>query len=303
MMTEQAVISLEDVSKSFPAFDLGPIDLRIEPGRIVALLGPYGAGKSTLFKILMGLIRPDSGDVSLFGLSHPHDDVEIKQRIGYVPEHDVGHDEMSATKLGKFVSYWYPHWNEELYRELLARYGVDPRKRFDKLSRGAQRYLSFALALAKGPELLLLDEPTAGVDTLDRREMLEEILRFVHLGAAVRTVVFATHLMEDVRHVADYVAFLVDGKLLGPFEIDVLLKGWKTLWVEEEPGADIPGVVEVKVGRLTSIVTDSPEETAEALTSQNIRIVRTGRVDLEKILSHLSRRSTERRIKFSHAGE
>ena len=84
MMTEQAVISLEDVSKSYGNFTLGPIDLEIEPGRIVAVLGPNGADKSTLFGILMGLIRPNSGNVSLFGLSHPQDEVEIKRRIGYV---------------------------------------------------------------------------------------------------------------------------------------------------------------------------------------------------------------------------
>jgi ABC-2 type transport system ATP-binding protein len=289
MMTEQPVISLRDVRKSYAGgFKLGPIDLEVEPDRIVAVLGHNGAGKSTLFGILMGLIRPDSGNVDLFGLSHPRDEVEIKRKIGYVPEHDVGHDEMSATKLGDFVSYWYPRWNGDLYRDLLVRYGVDPHKRFDKLSRGDQRCLSFALALAKGTELLLLDEPTAGVDPPGRREMLEEILRFVHQGAGARTVVFATQVMEDVRHIADYVALLEDGKLIGPFEKDVLLKGWKTFWVEGEPGADVPGVVEVKVGRLTSIVTDSPEETAEALSSQNIRIVRTGRVDLEKILFHLS---------------
>jgi ABC-2 type transport system ATP-binding protein len=303
-MTVHRVISLEDVSKSYGrGFDLGPIGLEIEHGRIVALFGRNGAGKSTLFEILMGLIRPDSGNVSLFGLSHPQDDVEIKRRIGYVPEHDVGHDDMSAKALGKFVSYWYPHWNEELYRELLVWYGVDPHRRFDKLPRGAQRLLSFALARAKGPELLLLDEPTAGVDTLDRREMLEEILRFVHLGAGARTVVFATHIMEDVRQIADYVALMVDGKLIGPFEKDVLLKGWKTFWVEEEPGADVPGVVEVKVGRLTSLVTDSPEESAEALSSQNIRIVRKGRVDLEEILKYLMRRRGEKRIRSSHTGE
>ena len=304
MMTEQPVISLGDVRKSYKGgFELGPIDLEVEPGRIVAVLGPNDSGKSTLFGILMGLIHPDSGNVDLFGRAYPRDEVEIKRRIGYVPERATGHDEMSANSLGEFVSHWYPRWNGDLYQELLMRYEVDPYKRFDELSRGAQRRLSFALALAQGTELLLLDEPTAGVDLLGRREMLEDILRFVHLGAGVKTAVFATQVMEEVRQIADYVAFLVDGKLLGLFEKDVLLKEWKTFWVEGEPGADVPGVVEVKVGRLTSIVTDSPEETAEALSSDNVRIVRKGRVDLEKILSYLMRQRGERRIKSSHTGE
>ena len=291
-MTGHPVISLEDVSKSYPAFELGPINLEVEPGLIVAVVGSNGAGKSTLFGILMGLKHPDSGNVSLFGRTYPRDEVEIKQRIGYVPEHDVGHDEMSATRLGKFVSYWYPKWNGDLYRELLGRYGVDPHKRFDKLSGGAQRYLSFALALAKGPDLLLLDEPTSGVDSFVQKEILEDTLRLVRLGSGVKTVVFATQVMEEARRIADYVTFLVDGKLLGPFEKDVLLKGWKVFWLDRKPEADVPGVVET--GSPTRIVSDSPEKTREALSSRNIRIVYEESVNPEEILFHLSSRSTER---------
>ena len=308
MMSEQAVISLEGVRRSYGGahgggFELGPIDLDIESGHIVAVVGPNGAGKSTLFQILMGLIHPDAGNVSLFGLDHPQDEVEIKRKIGYVPERALGHDDMSAKALGEFVSYWYPHWNEELYRELLARYAVDPRKRFDKLSTGDQRRLSFALALARGAELLLLDEPTAGVDPVGRKEMLGDISRFVHLGAGAKTVVFATQVMEEAKRVADHIAFLVDGELLGPFGKNALLKEWKTFWLEEEPDGDVLGLIEVHGGSPVRIVTDSPEETREALSSQNTRIVGEGTVDLEEILSYLVRRSTERRIKSSRAGE
>jgi ABC-2 type transport system ATP-binding protein len=294
-MTRHPVISLGDVRKSYPAFDLGPINLEVKPGHIVAVVGPNGAGKSTMFGILMNLIRPDSGYVALFGRAHPQEEVEIKRRVGYVPERAQGHDEMSANTLGEFVSRWYPLWNQELYRDLLMRYEVDPYKRFGELSRGVQRRLSFALALARGTELLLLDEPTAGVDPFGRKEMLEDISRFVHRGAGVKTVVFATHVMEEARRIADDVVLLADGTFLGLHEKGTLLEGWKTFWVEEVPQAEVPGVVEVEVGRPTRIVTDSPEETAEWLSSENVRIVREGSVDLETVLSHLSRRSTERR--------
>jgi ABC-2 type transport system ATP-binding protein len=304
MMTERAVISLEGVRRSYGGgFELGPINLRIEPGHIVAVVGPNGAGKSTLFGILMGLIHPDSGNVSLFGLDHPQDEVEIKRRIGYVPERAEGHDDMSAKALGEFVSYWYPHWNEELYRELLVRYGVDPRKRFDKLSTGDQRRLSFALAVARGTELLLLDEPTAGVDPVGRKEMLEDISSFVHQGAGIKTVVFATQIMEEAKRIADHVAFLADGELLGLFGKKALLKRWKTFWLEEEPDGDVLGLVEVHGGKPVRIVTDSPEETREALSSEDKRIVWEGPVDLEEILSYLVRRREERRIRSSHTGE
>lgn len=286
------VISLRDVKKSYGDFELGPVDLTIEPGYVVALVGPNGGGKSTLLRILMNLVRPDSGEVRLFGGAYPDDEVAIKQRVGYIPERSVGHDEMSAKALGEFVSRFYPGWDHRLYEERVKRLDIEPDKKFGRLSKGVQRRLAFALALATGSELLLLDEPAAGVDPFARREMLEDISRFMHDGDT-RTVVFATHVMEEVRRIADYVVFLVDGKFVGLYEKDALLEGWKTLWVDREPEGDVPGVVEVEDGRPARIVSDSPRETAEALSAEDIRTVRSGTLDLDEILTHLMRRSKE----------
>jgi ABC-2 type transport system ATP-binding protein len=258
----------------------------------------------------MNLIHPDSGEVSLFGLSYPQDEVAIKQRIGYVPESSVGHDEMSAKSLGEFVSYWYPRWDQRLYQDLLERYKVDTDKRFGKLSKGMQRRLSFALALATGPELLLLDEPAEGVDSFARTEMLDDVERFVESGRyggryggaqsdaqeeQERTVVFATHVVDDVKRVADHVVLLVDGKFLGFHKKDSLLDGWKTFLVDREPEGHIPGVVEVDGRKPARIVTNSPHETAQALSAQSVRIARKAPVDLEDILSHLMHRRKAQR--------
>jgi ABC-2 type transport system ATP-binding protein len=295
-------ISLKGVKKTYRNFELGPIDLTIEPGCVVAVVGPNGSGKSTLFGMLMNLIQPDSGERELFGLSYPKDEVAIKRRIGYVPERSVGHDEMSARALGEFVSYWYPRWDQRLYEDLLGRWEIDPDKRFGKLSKGAQRRLSFALALATGPELLLLDHPAEGVDPIARTQMLDDVERFAesggyggaHSGAheeGERTVVFATHVLDDVKQVADHVVLLADGEFLGFHKKDSLIDGWKNIWVDREPGGDVPGVVEIDGGRPTRLVTDSPHETARALSAQSVRVVRTASVDLEDILSHLVHRS------------
>jgi ABC-2 type transport system ATP-binding protein len=295
------VISLKDVRKSYGNFELGPVNLTVETGYVVAVVGPNGGGKSTLIRMLMNLAHPDSGEVTLFGGAYPDEGVAIKRRIGYVPERPVGHDEMSAQALGEFVSRFYPRWDGSLYEDLLRRAEIEPDKEFGELSKGVLRRLAFALALATGSELLLLDEPTAGVDPFARREMLEDISRFMHdwHHGDDRTVVFATHVMEEVRRIADYVAFLVDGDFLGLHEKDALLERWKIFWVDREPEGDVPGVVEVEGGSPARIVSNSPQETEEALSAQNIRIVRSGTLDLEEILSHLMRRSREERFAAS----
>jgi len=295
-MNQAPVISLEGVMKSRGDFVLGPVDLAVEPGHVVAVVGPNGSGKSTLFGMLMNLLRPDSGEVALFGGRYPDDEVAIKRRIGYVPERPTGRDDMNAVALGKFVSRWYPRWDRRLYRDLLGRSGIDPGKRFGALSKGMRRRLSFALALATSPELLLLDEPTAGVDPIARCEMLDEILNFVRDDAhgGDRTVVFATHVVEEARLIADYVVLLADGKFLGLHEKDDLLENWKTLWVDVEPEGAVPGIVEVESGSPARIVTNSRRETSEALLARNISIVRSRSFDLEGILSHLLRRGGKR---------
>lgn len=296
-MTE-TVISLKSVKKSYGDFTLGPVDLEIEPGYVVAVVGPNGSGKSTLFRMLMSLVQPDSGDVRIFGGGYPGDEVSIKRRIGYVPERAVGHDEMNSKTLGGFVSHWYPKWDSKTYEALTGRLDIDPNKRYRDLSKGMQRRLSFAVVASTGAKLLMLDEPTDGVDPFARREMLEDISGFMQddESGEDRTVVLATHVLEEVRRIADYVAFLVDGDFLGLYEKDALLESWKTLWVDGEPDGATPGVVEKESGNPTRLVTDAPEETEAALARQDVRIVRSGTLDLEEILSHLMRRRKEKTV-------
>lgn len=296
--TVSSVISANGLTKGYGGFTLGPIDLQIDPGYVVAVVGPNGSGKSTLFRMLMGLSEPDAGELSLFGRRHPREEVEIKRRIGYVPELSTGHDDMSATDLGDFVSRWYPQWSQQSYNGLLERFEIPANQRFGKLSKGMQRRLAFALAAAREPELLLLDEPTDGVDPFARRTMLDEVSSFLQADSGEeRTVVFATHVMDEVRRIADYVAFLHGGRFLGFYEKDALQDGWRSLWVERAPERHLPGLVSVENGTPPRIVTDSPQKTRAALEERGIGIVRSGTLDLEEILEHLMRRST------GHGGE
>lgn len=290
----EGVISLEGVTKSYGGFTLGPLDFALEPGYVIAVVGPNGSGKSTLFRMLMGLSGPDSGNVSLFGMRYPDDEVEIKRKVGYVPEVTMGHDDMTARDLETFVSRWYPRWGPQLYARLVERFEIPARKRFGKLSKGMKRRLSFALAVAREPDLLLLDEPTDGVDPFARSAMLEELSGYLEGGPepGERTVLFATHVMDEVRRLADYVIFVHDGVFLGLYEKDTLQDGWRSLWVEQAPERNLPGLVEMEAGTPPRLVTDSPRKTREALEERGIGVVRSGPVDLEEILDLLKRQST-----------
>jgi ABC-2 type transport system ATP-binding protein len=284
------VLSLNKVVKSYGDFRLGPVNLAIEPGYVVAVVGPNSSGKSTLFRMLMNLVQADQGSIEIFGDSYKDSETAIKNRIGYVPERSLGHDDMSVDDLGDFHSHWYAGWDGPRYEASLAEMEVERNKPFGKLSKGLQRRVVFALAMATGADLLLCDEPTDGVDPFARREMLADITRFMEEGE--RTVLIATHNMDDVRRVADYVAFLVNGTLLGFYEKDALLDDWRRLWLDREPEADTPGIVRVERGTRTEVVSSYWQETVRTLEAQGAIIIRTAALDLTEILEFLMRRET-----------
>lgn len=279
------LLSLTSVRKTLPGFHLGPINLSVEPGYVLAILGPNGSGKSTLLRMLPGLVHPDSGGLRAFGRDYFGQNLEVRSRIGYVPDTSVGHEEMNAPDLGVFVGHWYPTWDQDRYEELLKQFDIDPKKRFKSLSKGVRKRLSTALAVATQTQLLVLDEPTESLDPLVRKIVLDEISSYVEKGG--RSVLLATHIVDDVKDIADYVAFMYDGRLLGVYEKDELMESWKAMWVDAAPDGDLPGLVSVEPGRPARLVTHSPAETRSALQREGFEVVRTAALDLDEILGHL----------------
>lgn len=286
----EPVLSLQNVTKSYGAFRLGPVNLALDPGYVVALVGPNGSGKSTLFRMLMNLVHPDQGEIQVFGCRYPDDEIRIKSRIGYVPERSVGHDWMDVDALGDFYARWYASWNSARYEASLQAMHVDRGTPFGKLSKGIQRRVMFGLAMATNPELLLCDEPTDGVDPFARQDMLADISRYMQEGE--RSVFLATHNMDEVRRMADYVAFLVDGVFLGLFEKDSLLETWRRLWLDRVPEAATPGIVRIHEGDPTEVVSSNWRETAQALDVQGVVRMRSAPLDLTEILGYLMKRQT-----------
>ena len=173
-----ACVELRNARKNRGGFRLGPLDLTLDSGLIVAIVGPNGSGKTTLFRMMAGLLRPDEGEVRLFGSElTPERDVEVKSRIGYAEEEIKPLDDrMTVGEWKKFVSRWHgARWNEELWNRLSREFELAPNKKWKELSAGMKKRLSFALTLAHEPDLLLLDEPSSGLDPFAWRIMMEEI--------------------------------------------------------------------------------------------------------------------------------
>lgn len=288
MNNNQPAISIQGLSKSFADFQLGPVNLQLEQGCVLAVVGPNGSGKTSLFQLLMNIGLPDSGEIALFGERYADREVEIKQRIAYVPDSSYGEEKAwRVEEYASFYAYWYPTWSQRKWEAFLQRYEIDPRRKVKALSKGMKRRIAFSLAMAQESELLLLDEPSSGLDPLAWRLMLEDIQQYMADGT--RTVVMATHTIEEVRRLADFVAFMYEGKLIGFYEKDMLLDSWKSFWVEAQPAelTSIPGIAVVDTFRGCRIVSHSAQATEAALRAAGIGIQQIQSIELDEILANL----------------
>ena len=190
------------------AFALRDIDVRVPTGFVTGVVGPNGAGKTSLIKALLGLIAPDEGTITLFGAEHPGNRA-AQQRIGVVLDRVTAMPEWHVGSIGRRIGPLYAEWDEELFRGLLERFEIPAGNRVDALSRGQSVKLSLAMALAHRPQLLLLDEPSSGLDPVARRDLADIIREF--MVDPSHTVLFSTHITSELDELADHIIVLNDG--------------------------------------------------------------------------------------------
>jgi len=197
---------------------LDDVSLRIPSGSVFGLVGENGAGKTTLLKHVLGLLRAERGSVRIFGHDPVARPVEVLSRIGYVSENRDLPAWMRVSELLFYLEPFYPSWDTQYAEALRKQFELDPDSRIKNLSRGQLAKAGLLAALAHRPELLVLDEPSSGLDPVVRRDILEAIIHTVSQEG--RTVLFSSHLLDEVERVSDEVAFLPRGKvgLCGPLD-------------------------------------------------------------------------------------
>lgn len=223
-----AVINLAGVSKRFgQQVAVNDLSLRIPKGTAFGFLGQNGAGKTTTIKMLMGLIRRDAGEVGVLGFDPADDALSVRQRTGYVPEQQFIHRWMRVRDAIAFCRAVFHNWNDKRCAELVGLFRLDPDKRVKALSKGMLVKLALVLAVAHEPEVLILDEPMAGLDPVAREELLDGVLRVICEGK--QTVLMSSHTLSDVQRLANVVGIIHEGRLLVHDEVDSLLRRTKRI--------------------------------------------------------------------------
>ena len=210
-----AILECKNLSKHYgKVAALEGVDLSIEPGRVVGLLGPNGSGKTTFIKLVNGLLTPTAGEVLIEGAKPGP---ASKALVAYLPDRDFLADWMTVEQQIRFFADFYKDFDAEKAREMLARLGIDPAQRFKTLSKGTREKVQLILVMSRKARLYLLDEPIGGVDPATRDFILDTIIRNYNPEAAV---VISTHLIADVEQVLDDVIFIQNGHVALQSSVD-----------------------------------------------------------------------------------
>lgn len=211
------------------------VSLNVPAGSVYALLGRNGAGKSSLVRSMLGQLEPASGRVELFGEDVWRRRAALMDRIGIVPEDADAPPEMRVRNLAQFHASLYSRWTQSAFDERIARFGIDGARRFGELSKGQKKQVMLALALATSPELLILDDPTLGLDVVARKSLFEEVIG--DMADRGITVLVTTHDLGPVEAIADRVGILKDGKLVLDEEVETLKSRFRRIRFANQPVA------------------------------------------------------------------
>jgi ABC-2 type transport system ATP-binding protein len=272
-MNDQPVIQLSGVVKRFGKKQvLDSETLWVEAGQTFAFLGRNGAGKTTTIRMLLGLLAPDAGTLRVLGLDPIAQPLEVRRRVGYVAEDQTMFGWMDVAQMIAFIAPFYPTWDAARARELSERFELPQKTRIKHLSKGQGVRLALLLALSHRPKLVILDDPTLGLDPIMRKEFLRDLV--THLQSEQVTVFFSSHLLYEVEPVADAVAILDRGRIVRQADTEELRARVKRLILpaSAEPVArSLPGILDLSQnGRELVAVVEDIEPARQQLRSEGV---------------------------------
>ncbi len=219
------ILDVQNLNKSFKDFTLDDVSFTLKKGYIMGFIGPNGSGKTTTIKLIMNLMKKESGKITFFdGLTHDKNEKEIKQRIGFVYDENHFYDDLTVTEMKNIISGFYTSWDDTVFLNYLHTFGLPPRKKIKDLSKGMKMKFSIAVALSHNADLIIMDEPTSGLDPIFRNEMLEILSE--HIQDENKSVLFSTHITTDLEKIADYITFIHNGKIVFSNEKDLVIESY-----------------------------------------------------------------------------
>lgn len=245
------MLEVNNLTKQFKTFKLDNVTFKLEPGYIMGFIGPNGSGKSTTIKLIMNLLKRDSGEIKIFGKDHIEFEKEIKNRIGFVYDESYFYEDLSISQMKNIIAPFYKDWNDNLFNKYMKDFHLDPKQKIKKLSKGMKMKFSLAVALCHKADLIIMDEPTSGLDPVFRREILDILYDVIQ--DENKSIFFSTHITTDLEKIADYITFINDGKIVFSKSKDeilesyVMVKGGNEL-LNSESRKEFIGLRETHVG-------------------------------------------------------
>lgn len=206
------ILKVENVSKSYEDFTLKNVGFDLPKGSIMGLVGENGAGKTTIIKLILNLIKRDNGYIKVFGLDNIENEQQIKEQIGVVLDESYFHDNLRARDISLIMNNIYSNWDKSMFLDYLRKFKLPTDKIVKGFSKGMKMKLSIAVALSHDPQFLILDEPTSGLDPIVRSEILDIFLDFIQ--DEEKSILFSTHITSDLDKIADYITFIHEGAII-----------------------------------------------------------------------------------------
>ncbi|MEG1256178.1 ABC transporter ATP-binding protein [Clostridium sp.] len=221
------ILEINNITKSYKNFKIDNVSFNLPRGYIMGFIGENGAGKTTLIKLIMNLVKKDSGEIKIFEKDNLKYEKEIKEKIGFVYDQCYYHEHLSLEENAKIMSKLYKQWDFHAFHSYLNKFSLNKNQKLKELSKGMKMKFSLCLALSHNAEFIIMDEPTAGLDPIVRAEVLEELQSVIQNEQV--GVLISTHITSDLEKIADYITFIKDGKVVFSETKDEILESYKVI--------------------------------------------------------------------------